>query len=311
MTRIVGFLSGLIVSLLLIVPIAAAAEPWDRDEHLVITSGTDMTLPAGQHVDLFVVVDGHARIEGDARAIFVLSGTVDLVGSRAEGIVAIESSVNIDATSAVTGDIRVMSSTITEAPGSSIGGVVRDLGDNIASGWAALGAVLIVMYIAFAASAVAAGVVLAGVAARQVREATALISREPVQTVGAAVIGFVALVTAGVLAIVTVVGIPFGIGLLALVLPALFFAGYLVAGIAIGEAILAATRPEAARERPYLAAFVGLVTVAIVGWVPPIGGLIGLVGFGAVLLLMWKSFRGSPGTVGGVVDARHAAPAAV
>src|SRR5215210_1479727 len=291
MTRIVGIFGSVVVCLLLVVPIATAAEPWDRDEQFVVTSGADVTLAKGQHVDVFLVFNGHARVEGDARAVVVVNGTADFVGARAEAVAAYRGNVNIDAASTVTGDIRRLDSTITTAPGATIGGAIRDFGPDVAFNWLALGSVLMLIYIAFVVSTVAAGVVVAGLAARQVRDATALIAREPVQTIGAAILGCIVVITAGILAIVTVVGIPFGIGLLALVLPALFFAGYLVAGIAIGDAIVNRMTPGVSRDRPYLAAVVGLVLVGIAGIIPPVGGLIGLVGLGAVMLLMWRTVR--------------------
>jgi len=64
-----------------------------------------------------------------------------------------------------------------------------------------------------------------------------------------------------------------------------------------------------ARERPYLAALIGLTIVGLVSFLPPIGGLISFVGFGAVMLLSWRVFRGAPGAVpsvagvGSVVEA--------
>ena len=76
----------------------------------------------------------------------------------------------------------------------------------------------------------------------------------------------------------------------------MFVAGYIVAGIAIGELIVGRSSPVI-RERPYLAAIVGLSLVGLVSIIPPIGGLISFVGFGAVVLLTWRVARGGPGGV--------------
>ena len=65
-------------------------------------------------------------------------------------------------------------------------------------------------------------------------------------------------------------------------------------GIWFGELILAQSSPVV-RERPYLAAVIGLTIVGLVGWVPFIGGLISFVGFGAVMLLSWRVLRGARG----------------
>ena len=293
MNRLLGIAGAMLLALLILVPGAAAAEPWNwgRTEPLIIASGTDITLPAGQHVDMFVVFNGHARIEGDARTIVVVNGTADLIGANTGGIVAIQSHVTIDADSVVSGDIRTSGGTVDGATAATVTGRIRDLGPDMAVGWLAIGSVLFFVYLAFALSALAAGMVVAGLAARQVRGAVALIAAEPLQVVGAAFIGLIALITIGIVAVVTIVGIPFGLGVLALVMPALFLAGYIVAGIGIGEAIVGRMAPGGTRERPYLAAFVGLAILGAVSIVPPIGGLVSFVGFGAVILLMWRVAR--------------------
>jgi len=295
MIRLLGIAGAMLLTLLILVPGVAAAEPWNwgRTENLIIASGTDITLSADQDVDTLVIVSGHARIEGHAGTIFVLGGTAELVGARTGGIVAIQANVNIDAATVVTGDVRSMDSIITGASPTTVAGRIRDIGPDMALGWMAIGSVLFFVYLAFAISVLFAGIVVAGLAGRQVREATALISTEPLPVLAAALIGLIGLVTAAIVAMITVVGIPFGLGLLLLVLPALFVIGYIVVGIWLGEAILARTSPGVVRERPYFAAVVGLTILGIVSILPPIGGLISLVGMGAVVLLMWRVVRRS------------------
>ena len=127
------------------------------------------------------------------------------------------------------------------------------------------------------------------------RAASAFITHEPLMVV-ASIIGLIALLTAGIIATVTVVGIPFGIGLLALVMPGLFVIGYIVVGIGVGDWILGRSSPVV-RERPYLAAVVGLTVVGLVSFLPPVSGLISFVGFGSIMLLSWRVLGGVPGTV--------------
>jgi hypothetical protein len=299
MNRLLGIAGAMLLAWLIVVPGAAAAEPWNwgRTEPLIIASGTDITLPADQHVDVFVVFNGHARVEGEARTIFVVNGTADLVGAHAGGIVAIQSRVTIDAASIVSGDIRTSGATVEGATDATVTGRIRDLAPDMAVGWLAIGSALFFVYLAFALSALAAGMLVAGLAARQVREAVALIAAEPLQVVGAAFIGLIGLITIGIVAVVTIVGIPFGLGVLALVIPALFLAGYIVAGIGIGEVVVGRMTPSGTRERPYLATFVGLAILGVVSIVPPIGGLVSFVGFGAVVLLLWRVARRSSAVV--------------
>ena len=126
-----------------------------------------------------VVFNGHALVEGQAGTIFIVNGTADLVGARANGIVAIESNVAIDGASSVAGDIRTINSTINGATATTVGGSVRDLGMDVALGWFGIGSVLFFVYIAFAVSILVAGVIVAGIAGRQVRTTSALIGDEP------------------------------------------------------------------------------------------------------------------------------------
>ena len=293
MNRLIGIASAMFLALLFIVPVAVAAGPSVPGERVIFTSGADITLPAGQSVDLFIVYNGHARIEGHANTIFVVNGSAELIGARANGIVAIRSQIAIDGASVLSGDVRSYESTVMGATSTTVTGRTREFGPDMLLNWRNLGAVLLLVYVAFAVSALVAGVILAGLAGRQVRAASSLITGEPAMVVGAAVMGLMGILVAGIAAIVTVVGIPFGVGLLALVLPAMFVVGYIVAGIAIGELIVGRSSPVI-RERPYLAAIVGLSLVGLVSIIPPIGGLISFVGFGAVVLLTWRVARGGP-----------------
>ena len=266
-----------------------------RAERVVLVSGSDITLPADESVNLFVVYNGTARIEGHASSVVVVNGTANFVGGRADSVVAIQGQVTLDPASVVAGDIRALESGVTGATATTVTGAVRGFGPDMFLSWGNLG-VLALIYVAFAVSALMAGVVLAGLAGRQVRAAGALIIKEPVMVLVAGVVGLAALLSVGILALVTIVGIPFSIGVLGIVLPGLFVIGYIVTGIWFGELILAQSSP-AARERPYLAAVVGLTIMGLVGWLPPIGGLISFVGFGAVMLLSWRVLRGTPGAV--------------
>jgi hypothetical protein len=293
MNRILGFLGAGMLTLLVLVPAVAAAGPQAQDEHLVFNTGGSITLAAGQMVDLLVVVDGTATIEGDVRSVVVISGTARFVGSTAVDVLAIRSKVMLDGSTSVSGDIRTIDSTIERAAGSSVGGSIRD-GIDVASTAVLIGSALFLVYLGFAVAAVFGALALAAIGSRQVRAAGSVISREPGTALLAALGGLVAIVATGLLAIVTIVGIPFGLALLLLVFPLLVVAGYLVAGIWIGERILEHVASGRHRERPYLAAVVGVLTLDVVGIIPIVGGVAALVGFGALILLAWRTFRESP-----------------
>jgi hypothetical protein len=292
MNRVLAILSATFLALLILVPVAAAADPWDiDDEHVVLSTGGDITLAAGQHADVLVVVDGTATIEGDAGSVLVINGTANFIGSETAAVVAIRSHVTLDAGSTVDGDVVTFDSVVDTAAGASIRGEVTDLAKDLGGAAVLVASALALVYLAFVVSAVVAAVVLAGLAGKQVREAGALIGKEPVTTFVAGFAGLVGFVLVSVLAMVTIVGVPLGLGILVLVLPVLLVAGYLVAGIWIGDMILARTSPGVARERPYLAAVLGVPVMGLIGIIPVLGAIPVIVGFGAVVMTMWRALR--------------------
>jgi hypothetical protein len=89
----------------------------------------------------------------------------------------------------------------------------------------------------------------------------------------------------------TVVGAPIGLALLFVLLPALAFLGWLVAAIWIGDWLVASTRGSREPGRPYLAAVLGVIVLALVGMVPFVTAIATLFGFGALLLAAWRILR--------------------
>jgi hypothetical protein len=303
--------AGLLTALVVLVGMLAACTATDprledeftpssptatRNEAVIIANGTDVTIGADESVDLLIVSNGTARIEGDASTIWVVNGGTTMAGGHADSVVAIQSQVTLDPASTVSGDIRTFESDVTGATATTVTGRVRDFGPDMFLGWRDWAPALALIYLAFVVSAVMAGVVLAALAGRQVRAAGTLITKEPLAVVAAGIVGLIAILAAGTLAAISVLGIPFAIGLLALALPGLFVIGYIVMGIWVGERILGQTS-TVERERPYLAALVGLTVVGVVSIIPTVGGLISFVGFGAVMLLSWRVLRGTPGAV--------------
>jgi hypothetical protein len=310
MNRFLGIFSATILALLILVPAAAAAGPWDlQDEHLVLSTGGDITLAEGQRADVLVVVDGTATIEGDAGSVLVINGTVNFVGSETAAVVAIRGHVTLDAASTVDGDVVTMDSVVDSAVGASITGETTDVAADLGAAAGLIASAVALVYVAFVISAIAAAVALAGLGGRQVRRATATIGKELVTTLVVGFIGLVGFVIVAALSIATVVGAPLGLGLLLFLLPVLLVGGYLVAGIWIGDMILARTSPGVVRERPYLAAVVGVAILGVIGIIPVIGGIATIIGFGAIALTGWRAMRRPATSHGAVAHAPAASPA--
>jgi hypothetical protein len=296
MIRILSAIVALVLALFAAAPAVLAAEPWDGDEHVVFSTGGDFDLAAGQHADLLVIVSGDAKIAGDAGAVVVIDGTATFTNAHTASILAIRSRVSLDAASAVIGDVHVIDSVIDATP-SAITGSIKDVGSQLAGTWVFGDVARAVLYLGFVVTGLFAALVMAALASRQVREAGRFIQHEPVATVVAAFAGLLGIALAGAVAIITVIGAPLGLAVLVVALPFLLISGYLTAGIWVGDLIVSRMSPTVTRERPYLAAVVGVTVVAIVSVIPILGGLISLAGFGAVVLYLWRTFRaGRPAT---------------
>jgi hypothetical protein len=290
MRRIVGIAGAMLIVLFTMVPAVLAAE-MPRDGWVLWSTGGDVSVAASEHADAVIVIDGTATIAGEVNALVVVSGRAELTGATVESLVAISSQVNIGAGTTVLGDVRYLDSTVTQAPDAQVAGTVSDFTGDLAVFGAVLVSAFFLLWLGFVLAAVVAALVLAALAARQVRAAEAIISREPGVALVAGIAGTFLPLLLIIALFVTVVGAPLGFAILFGVWPFLAFVGYLVAAIWVGDWILARTSPGVHRERPYLASVIGMVVLGILNIVPFVAMLATLFGYGAVLALAWRIFR--------------------
>ena len=220
-----------------------AAEEWPHSGRVLISTQGDITLPAGEQADLVLVTNGTAHVAGDANTVVVIDGVADLTGATVETVVVIRGDVAVDGSSV--GHRRHHDARRDDSvdPAAAIGGQVRDLAPDIAGIGFVLGPALVLLYLGFALAAIAAALLLAGLAARQVRSAETLIRREPLLTVGVGLLGLFLPIVFLVVLTVTVIGAPLAFGIAFGLWPLAAFIGYLVAGIAIGDWIVGRLSP--------------------------------------------------------------------
>ena len=293
MQRILGIAIAMLLAMFVLVPVVIAADPPRSGDRVLMSFNGDVDLPAGQHADVVLVVNGTATIEGDVGTLVAINGAAVLTGAQAETVVAVESAVTLATGTVVSGDVRTLNSTVDQLDTAAVQGDVKDLSLELVAIGAVLAPALLLFAIGFALAAIVAGLALAGVAPRQVRGAEMLISREPGPTLVAGLVGLIVPPIVAIVAMITVVGAPLGLGILFGLWPLMAFLGYLVAGIWIGDWILHRVSPTVVRERPYLAAFVGILILQVLGIIPPAAAIASLFGFGAVILMAWRSFRGA------------------
>ena len=276
MRRLASIAAALAVALLLFVPAVIAADPSaGRDQVLIAVNG-DVTLPAGETADLIVVVEGTAHIAGTVRTVVVVEGTAVFESARVDAVWAIRSDVALQ-------------------PGTVVTGAVTEITPAIVALGTVLAPVAILFWFGFGLATLAAGLLLAGLAGRQVRQTEQVISREPVPVLLAGIAGLLVVPALAVLLMISVLGAPLGLGILFGAWPLVAYLGYLVAGIWIGDWVLGRMQPGRVRERPFLASVVGLVLLQLVGLIPVVGlasAIASLFGFGGVLLVGWRTLRG-------------------
>jgi hypothetical protein len=291
MKRIIGIAFALAAAFLLLVPVAIAAEPATEERRVVLSVRGDVTLPAEERADVVVVVDGAATIAGDVRTLVVVEGSAAVEGAQVGTIWAIRSDVELGPGTVVTGDVRTLDAPVQLVGDASVQGEVSDIQASLFAIGAVLAPALLLFWLGTGLATIVAGLVLAGLASRQVRMAEHVMSREPALAFLAGLLGIVVIPVAAVLLLVTIVGAPLGLGVLFGLWPLLAYVGYLIAGIWIGEWLLTRSATRQAPERPYLAAVIGLVLLQLTGLVPVVGivsAIASLLGFGALLVVAWR-----------------------
>jgi hypothetical protein len=274
----------------------AADEGLAHSGRVLIVAGGDITVAADEQADAVLVFGGDARIEGTVNAVLVVEGTATVRGATIETIAIVNGTVDIDAATTVLRDVMHLGATVNVADGTYVGGSVKDMaGDVVAFGiW--MGAAAILLWIGVAIATLVFALLAAGLAARQIRSATTLISTEPGRT---ALVGLASIIVPpllAVMAMVTIIGIPTGIGLLVVIWPAVAFIGYVVAAIWLGQWLLGRREGAVPAERPYGAAVVGLLVAFVIGFIPVATAVLSIFGLGAVVLAAWRTLRGRGAT---------------
>lgn len=292
MRRLILALAG--ACLLLALPIATVAALDDTLPHTgrAIFVVGDVAVPAGEQADAVFVAGGTADISGTVNALFVVDGDASLVGATVGTVTVVHGTVTLGPGSHVLGDVWTLDATVQRDPSAVVDGSVGGLEERFANAAVILVPVFILMTIGVAVVGLVAALILAALAARQVRTAGDVIRYEPGKALGVGILGVLVPPVVAVLLMFTIVGIPLALAFLFLAWPAVGFVGYLVAAIFVGDAIVARIRGRR-EERPYLASVLGVIVLAVVGVVPFVTAVASLFGLGAVVLVGWRVWRGS------------------
>lgn len=291
MRRLLTIAASVALLLVVFAPATLAAEPATVTGNLIVTANGTLDVPSGQQVETVIVLDGDSSIAGDVDTLVVAGGRATLTGATVETIFVTGGSVTLESGTTVTGDVLTLDAGVTQQAGATVQGSVQALDNDFAALAILLIPVFVVLFIGLGIAAIAAGLLVAAFGARQVRDVEALIERQPGHTLVAGIAGSIVLPVAAILLMVTIVGAPVGFGLLFIVLPALAFLGWIVAAIWLGDWLVGRMRGSREPDRPYLAAVLGIIVLAIAGLLPFVTTIATLFGFGGLLLTGWRVLR--------------------
>lgn len=283
-------LEGLALCALCVAGAANAQERHDQNGNLLLRVNGPITLAEQDSASTVVVVGGDASVRGRViENLIVVAGHARITGSVGRDVLVTRGVLELAPTARVNGNIVLYQSQLKREPGSVVGGQIQSRTAPAFGQWFAVG-----FWVSMTIAVLAFGLLFAAVAGRQLSDAAGLVAHR----VGAAMLsalatwGAATLIIFGLMA--SVIGIPLGIAIAIILLPALGFCGYVVSGAALGRAML--RRGGQWTEHPYSETALGLAVLQAAGFVPVIGALAALVasfvGAGALVYRTWIGRRG-------------------
>lgn len=296
--------TGIVAVLALLIGAASASAATD---HVVITGGA--VVPQGQTAGDVIVVDGAVTIAGRATGdVISVSGPVRVSGRVDGDLIAVSDRAVLGPTARVGGDLRYGDERPALADGARVDGEISNEDwVDAANGWGWVS--LIGWWLAVSVSTLIVGALLVFLAPAALYAAERAVRERLGVTVAWGVGIAIGVPLLAVLALVTLVGIPFGIALLLAAIPVLVVA-YITSAWVLGRRVL--------RNRstsPWAALFAGWGILRLLALIPVVGALVGVaatvVGLGALAVASWRAGRpGAPAAAPEAPAPGRPAPAA-
>jgi Polymer-forming cytoskeletal len=265
----------------------AASKPGDQ----IVLSG-DVVVSRGRVSGDVVVVHGSARVDGTVRgSLVVLDGPVRVSGTVRGDVAALDGPVTLVRGAHVTGDVWVARGRLVVEVGAVIDGSVRRGAVSFLSPGRLV--TKLGFWVAISVSTLLLGLLLLLLGPRAA-DAVAVNGRSAVgASIGWGAGLVIGLPVAAVVLLVTLVGIPFGLGLL-LALGLLYSIGYAYAAWILGRVLVRPPRHGGPRRVPAFLA--GWAILRAIGFVPVAGGVVWILaagyGLGAATVAVWRARRG-------------------
>ena len=280
------WLGAITFLVLLGVPAAAWAqedEGGESNDQVVLTGRVE--IGEGTTVDHVVIFDGPAVIAGTVnKSVVAFNGDVTVSGEVGDHVVAFNGRVTVESGASVGGDVRSRrAADIAEDADvqGAVGGIRWERYDWVEGRWVLWGFMTV--------STLVLGLLLLLLVPR-LPDALAWVAGNRIgASIGWGLGAFIGLPILGVLALVTIVGIPLGIAIL-FGLWLIYLVAYLASAIILGRRLI---RPPRSR---FLAFLVGWGILRLLALIPFFGGVVWFVatvfGLGALLVAGWRARSG-------------------
>jgi hypothetical protein len=278
----------IVVGLFLLLTLGLAAPAWAQDsqasEAFVVLSGR-ADVPAGRQVGDLVVFHGSATVHGTVNGSVTAFDAPVTISGRVNGdVVVFNGRVELQSGANVTGDVVSQSDPVV-ASGATIGGTTKRIETN--TNWEGFGwAGKLAWWLAVSLSTLVVGLILLWLVGRGTARILEAGRTRIGPSIGLGLLLFFGLPILAVIALLTVVGIPLGLGLLAALL-LIYALGYSAAAWILGRSIVRGPTAWA------VAFLVGWAILRVLALVPILGGLVWfaavVVGLGALAVAIWRA----------------------
>jgi hypothetical protein len=253
-----------------------------------------------------IVIDGPVRIAGHATGdVVAISGPVHVSGRVDGDLAAVSDRATLAPTARVGGDVRYGDERPVVASGARVGGSVsKENWSDTVSGWGWVS--WLGLWLAVSVSTLIVAALMLALAPRALVAAERAARERLGAAIGWGIALAIGLPVIAVIALLTLVGIPFGIGLLLALLPLLAVA-YATGAWIVGRRVVRD------RASAWVALLAGWAILRVLALIPVLGAIVGIaatvVGLGALAVALWRARgRGTPRTAPEVPPG-HAAPA--
>lgn len=276
-----------VLLLLAAAPASAAGQASDGssvDDQVVITG--PVTVDRGESVGDVVVLDGRVSVAGRVRGdLVVVNGAVRISGTVDGDVVAVAGRATLARGARIGGDLVYGDERPVVPSGATVEGEVKRVNvGEIADPLGFVGAAAV--WIAVSVSALVLGLLLLWLGPGALEAAWEAARTRLGAAIGWGLLLFFGLPILAVIALITLVGIPFGVGLLLALLP-LYALGYTTSAWLLGRRLV---RPPRGRVLAFLA---GLGILRLLALIPVLGGIVWfaatVLGLGALLVATWRA----------------------